>query len=91
MTTNVNGTYCQTCTCMLSVMEVAMTANWTRIKLPPLERVALAGLAEKRGEPDDATLVRLIREAVRRELIDDGLVQRSHEGEAVYQSEGATS
>jgi len=67
-----------------------MTANWTRVKLPPLERVALAGLAEKRGEPDEVALVRLIREAVRRELMDDGLVQRGHDRQAVSQSEGAT-
>jgi hypothetical protein len=44
-----------------------MTAVY-RIPVPALERVALATLAETRGESEDATLVRIIRDAVRREL-----------------------
>ena len=45
-----------------------MTVGWQRIRLPLMERLALAELAEKRREPEEAVLAQLVREAVKREL-----------------------
>lgn len=42
----------------------------SKIQVPVLERVALSLLAERRGEPEGVTLTRIIREAVRRDLVD---------------------
>ncbi len=45
-----------------------MTVGWQRIRLPLMERLALAELAEKRREPEEAVLAQLVRDAVKREL-----------------------
>ena len=45
-----------------------MTVGWQRIRLPLMERLALAELAERRQEPEETVLARLVREAVKREL-----------------------
>lgn len=45
-----------------------MTVGWQRIRLPLMERLALAELAEKRQEPEETVLAQLVREAVKREL-----------------------
>ena len=45
-----------------------MANSLSKVEVPVLERVALAMLAENRGETENITLVRIIREAVRREL-----------------------
>lgn len=44
-------------------------ANTVRIDIGIFERLALAEMAEKRGEADQVTLTRLIREAALRELV----------------------
>jgi hypothetical protein len=49
-------------------LEVHMTVGWQKIRLPLLERLALAELAERRGESEEIVLARLVREAVREAL-----------------------
>jgi hypothetical protein len=48
-----------------------MSVSWQRIKLPLLERLALAELAEKRGESEEAVLCTIVRDAVKAELTAD--------------------
>jgi hypothetical protein len=47
-----------------------MTVGWQKLRVPLLERLALADLAQRRGESEEATLARVIREAVQRECLD---------------------
>jgi hypothetical protein len=45
-----------------------MSVSWQRLRLPLLERLALAELAEKRGQSEESILAQLVREAVKVEL-----------------------
>lgn len=48
-----------------------MTVVWQKIRLPLLERLALADLAERRGQSEEYTLAQLVREAVKAELANN--------------------
>jgi len=41
--------------------------SWQRLRVPLLERLALADMAQRRGESEEAVLARIIRDAVRAE------------------------
>jgi len=41
--------------------------EWQKLRVPLLERLALLDLAERRGESEEETLKRIIRDAVRAE------------------------
>lgn len=43
-------------------------ADYLSLRIPPLERLALFDLAERRGEKENVALARIIREAVMWEL-----------------------
>jgi hypothetical protein len=49
-----------------------MSVGWQRIRLPLLERLALAELAERRGKSEEAILCKLVRDAVKAELAKEG-------------------
>jgi len=44
-----------------------MGVTWQRLRVPLLERLALADLAQRRGQTEEETLAAVIREAVMRE------------------------
>ena len=44
-----------------------MSVSWQKLRVPLMERLALADLAQRWGESEEETLARIIREAVRRE------------------------
>jgi hypothetical protein len=46
-----------------------MTVNWQKLRVPLMERLALAEMAEKRGKSEEELLAELIREAVKRDLV----------------------
>jgi len=45
--------------------------GFERIRIRPLERIALNDLAQRRGQSEEDMLAELIREAARRELIQE--------------------
>lgn len=45
-----------------------MTVGWQRLRLPLMERLALAELAEKRNQSEEEVLAQLVREEVKRSL-----------------------
>ena len=47
-----------------------------RVHVPVLERLALADLADRRGETEEEALARIIREAVRRECTSDKVAEK---------------
>jgi len=46
-----------------------MSVSWQRVRVPLLERLLLAELAERRGESEEATLTEIIREAAIQEAL----------------------
>jgi len=44
-----------------------MGVTWQRLRVPLLERLALADLAQRRGQTEEEALASVIREAVMRE------------------------
>ena len=46
-----------------------------RVHVPVLERLALADLADRRGETEEQALARIIRDAVRRECTSDEILE----------------
>ena len=57
-------------------------ADLFTVRIPPLERVALAELAARRGEKEPDTLARLIREAAQQEVVQLARKARSGKQEA---------
>ncbi len=49
-----------------------MSVNWQRIRIPLMERLALADMATRRNKSEREVLVELICEAVKRELATGG-------------------
>jgi hypothetical protein len=43
------------------------TVRWQRVRLPPLERLVLSDIAERRGLSDEEALRRVIHEAAEKE------------------------
>ncbi len=56
-----------------------MTIGWQKLRVPLMERLALADMALRRGQSEEELLAGLIREAVKQELTkqpDAGQPQR---------------
>jgi len=47
-----------------------MNVSWQRVRVPLLERLALLELADTRGISEEEALSQVIREAVKREIVE---------------------
>jgi hypothetical protein len=48
-----------------------MSVSWQKLRVPLMERLALADMAERLGKSEEDTLKLIIREAVKRDLASD--------------------
>ena len=47
-----------------------MSVSWQKLRVPLMERLALADMAERRGVSEEELLAALIRDAVKRDLAE---------------------
>ena len=57
-----------------------MTASWQKIRLPILERLAVADLADRLGKSEEDILIQLIRDAVKREIASSRTTENEPDG-----------
>ena len=56
-----------------------MSTQLHRVRVPLLERLALADMARRRGETEEDTLIRLIRQEAQRVLLEAGPAENGEE------------